>query len=334
MKKLSTLFFLIIIVFNSVGQWEKIPEISKESFRSIDATQGKRIWAGGSNNTILTSGDEGKSWIELKVGEGFKLDFRGIAAIDANKVLAVSAGLGQEGAAKIYLSEDAGNTWKMTFNSEDTGVFMDGVKFFDHNEGIVYGDPINDKMFLLKTKDGGKTWKKIGGNIPKLKAGEASFAASNSNIFILESTVWIATQDRIFRSGDRGETWEVFETYFPSGSTSGVFGLHFSSPMEGVLVGGDYMNDKEKYPNIAFTQNGGETWHQTQEVEPFGLKEAAWKIAFDKVLVIGTSGTTMVNPIKATSKKMDKESFHSLSCGTNYCFAIGGQGNLAKMRIN
>jgi photosystem II stability/assembly factor-like uncharacterized protein len=319
---------------NSFSQWEKIPRISESSFRSIDATKEPRIWAGGSSNTILTSADNGESWSKKVIGSDYKLDFRGIAALDKQRVVAVSAGLAEEGSAKIYLSEDGGNSWQMTFDSKEKGVFMDGVKFFDANVGIVYGDPINGRMFMLKTIDGGKTWNRAGEKMPILEEGEASFAASNSNIFILGNTVWIATQNRVFKSMNRGEDWEVFQTYIPSASTAGIFGLHFSSQLDGVLLGGDYLDDKGKFPNISFTQNGGRTWHNTQEIEPYGLKEAAWKIAYNEVLVIGTTGTSIVYLSSGKSEVIDLESFHALSCNSHYCFAIGGKGNLGRMKLN
>ncbi|SOE22464.1 BNR/Asp-box repeat-containing protein [Spirosomataceae bacterium TFI 002] len=333
MKKNILVAFFSFCFFGSFAQWEKAPKLSEGSFRSIDATQGARVWAGGSANTILTSTDNGKSWSKMNVGAAYKLDFRGIAALDEMKVVAVSAGLAEEGSAKIFLSEDGGKSWKMTFDSNEKGVFMDGVKFFNAKEGIVYGDPIDGRMFILKTVDGGRTWSRIGEKMPDLKEGEASFAASNSNIFVLDNTVWIATQDRIFRSKNRGTDWEVFSTFFPSGTTAGIFGMHFSSQSDGVILGGDYVNDKGKFPNIAFTQNGGKTWHKTQEIEPFGLKEAAWKIGIDQVLVIGTTGTSIAHLDSGKYEVLDSESFHALSCNSKYCFAIGGKGNLARMKI-
>lgn len=333
MKQNLFALLLSICFFSTQAQWEKAVKISESSFRSIDASQEPRVWAGGSGNTILSSADNGITWTKQIVANEFKLDFRGIAAINDQKVVAVSAGLAEEGAAKIFLSEDGGKSWKLTFDSKETGVFMDGVKFFDSQEGIVYGDPLDGQMFMLKTKDGGKTWVRIGEKIPMLKAGEASFAASNSNIFILDNTIWIATQDRIFRSLNRGDDWEVFDTYFPSGSTAGVFGIHFYSQLEGVLVGGDYMNDQGTFPNISFTQNGGKSWHKTLEIEPYGLKEAAWKVGYDKLLVIGTTGTSLVDLSTSRAIGIDQESFHALSCNTQYCFAIGGKGNLARMKL-
>lgn len=333
MKKYLISCLLFCFVLHTQAQWEVLPKISESSFRSIDATQEPRIWAGGSANTILTSADNGATWVKRIVGEEFKLDFRGIAALGEQKVVAVSAGLSEEGSAKIYLSEDAGETWKLTFDAKGKGVFLDGVKFFNSMEGIAYGDPIDGKMFMIKTVDGGKTWKTAGEKIPKLKTGEASFAASNSNIFILDNTVWIATTDRIFRSKNKGEDWEVFNTYFPSGTTAGIFGLHFSSQMDGVLLGGDYLNDKGKFPNISFTQNGGKTWHKTQEVQPYGLKEAAWKVGLDQLLVIGTTGTSLVEVSSSKSTALDSLSFHALSCNSQYCFSIGGKGNLARMKL-
>lgn len=330
MTKLIQFTLLCFIFMNAKAQWQKIENPSSASFRSIHACKDGSVWAGGSSNTILKSTDNGLSWQKISVGSG-ALDFRGIAGINKSAAVAVSAGLAEEGAAKIYVTSDGGVTWKLTFKTGEKGVFMDGLKFFDEKEGIVYGDPIDGKMFLMKTYDGGLTWKRMIEGVPILKEGEASFAASNSNIFVLGNSVWIATQDRIFRSTDRGLNWDVFKTYMPAGSTAGIFGMYFYSQENGILFGGDYVSDKSAYPNISFTQNGGESWHMTKSIEPFGLKESGWMLNRDELLVIGTTGSSVFNLSTGINSAWDKEPFHAISCNDQYCFAIGPKGNLGRV---
>ena len=76
------------------------------------------------------------------------------------------------------------------------------------------GDPLGGCLSVIITRDGGATWSAVScEDLPT--AEEAAFAASNGNIVLLGDEVWIASggvASRIFRSSDRGRTWEVVET--------------------------------------------------------------------------------------------------------------------------
>src|SRR5690606_19223130 len=73
-------------------------------------------------------------------------------------------------------------------------VFYDAMKFWNDEEGIAIGDPTNNCMSVIITRDGGNTWNKVScENLPKVEKGEAAFAASNSNIAIFGDNAWVAT---------------------------------------------------------------------------------------------------------------------------------------------
>jgi photosystem II stability/assembly factor-like uncharacterized protein len=38
------------------------------------------------------------------------------------------------------------------------GMFLDALVFFDDQNGMVIGDPINGKVFLAQTHNGGDSW--------------------------------------------------------------------------------------------------------------------------------------------------------------------------------
>ena len=61
--------------------------------------------------------------------------------------------------------------------------FFDGIDFWDKQNGIAFSDPIDGKFFIIKTKDGGKTWLPISpANIPAIQENEAAFAASGTSL--------------------------------------------------------------------------------------------------------------------------------------------------------
>ena len=163
--------------------------------------------------------------------------------------------------------------------------------------------------------------------------GEASFASSGTCVAVQSNgKAWLNTQNRIFFTPDKGETWQVYQTPFKKGQTAGIFGLHFWNDNQGIAVGGDYKNDKDKVDNVAITNDEGKTWKFLTSAKPDGLKESGWRLPNKSLLLVGTSGTSILEKNKTEWKAIDTESFHAISCFKDACWAIGAKGNLAKWK--
>ena len=328
-------FYLIILICVNIAaeaQWLKQNAGTDASFRSICAVSEKVVWAGGTKGTVLRTTDGGNNWQVLKVEGAEALDFRDIYGASAQLAYAMSAGDADKGAAKIYKTIDGGKTWKVVFNYTEKGGFFDSFDFWNEKEGILIGDPVDDKPFIVRTLDGGNSWNRVPKEtLPAINKGEASFAASGTCVIAKNKTkAWINTQSRVFYTTDKGETWQVAETPFKAGETSGIFGLHFWTDKDGIATGGDYKNDKQVSDNVAITHDGGKTWTLVNTAKPDGLKESSWVLPDKKLLVVGTSGTGISEDFGKTWKAVDTESFHAVSCFKNSCWAIGSKGNLAK----
>ena len=152
-------------------------------------------------------------------------------------------------------------------------VFFDSMVFWDSKHGVVLGDPIPDESGKLKFEllmtDDGQNWRILPpAQLPVAIEGEGAFAASNTCLAILsgasDSNLWFATGGkaaRVFHSGDRGKSWEVFDTPMIHGADStGIFSIAFRDPLHGVIAGGDYKKPNDDGPNLAFTDDGGKTW--------------------------------------------------------------------------
>ena len=143
----------------------------------------------------------GNEWEFNQVKEFEKSDFRSLYAFDEKKAIIANAG----SPANILITEDGGLSWNEIYKNEHADIFLDGIDFWNENEGVIYGDPIEGRMTLLFTMDGGKTW--IDGDLesrPEMTEGEASFAASGTGIRCTGiSTLTITSggkKSRIFRS--------------------------------------------------------------------------------------------------------------------------------------
>ncbi len=312
----------------ATAQWQPIQIETDASFRSLHLVDMDIAWAGGSKSTILRTVDGGANWQVFRPGGN--LDFRGICGLDHQTAVAMSAGEAEKGAAKILRTSDGGATWKEVFSTAEAGVFLDCIKFKDQSTGYVLGDPIGGKPYVLKTTDGGRSWNRIDPAVfPDMLEGEASFASSNSNISITGKIVRFSTQSRIFMSNDEGKSWKVYQTPFDQGTTAGIFGLYFVSKKMGFAVGGDYVNDKADYPNIARTRDGGKTWQFTESAQPPGLKESVWQIGKKRYLAVGTSGSSLSADGGQNWQSAGDTPYHVIQCVGKTCLAIGANGQLA-----
>ena len=323
---------LLLFTFSGVAQWTSVDLGTTASFRSMDVVNKKVIWAGGTAGTVIKSVDGGKNWFIKKVGET-GLDFRGIAAFNKKQAVIVSAGLAENGAAKIFRTGDGGQSWKLVFDTSEEGVFLDGVCFLDKKNGFVFGDALGNEVYLLETLDGGNSWTRIPAErLPKVKPGSASFAASNSGMVHFDNQIWYAFQSQLLYSSDAGFNWELIDTGFPSGESNGIFGVHFVDQERGFLLGGDYLDDKADQINMAVSLDGGQRW-QLGKIEPSGLKESAASYK-NTVLATGTSGTSISINNGMSWKVFDETPYHVVRCAGKYCFAIGAEGRFGLIKLD
>lgn len=284
---------LVIAAFS--GGWVIQPSGTRASFRGLSVVDAKTVWVSGSRAKFLRTTDGGTTWKLDSIAGADSLDLRDIHAFDATTAVAISAGPAEKGQAKIFRTTDAGATWTTVFTTDQKGVFLDAVSFWDARHGIVLSDPVGEKFYLLVTDDGGSTWSRVPPeNLPSTLPNEGAFAASGTCLTVQgSSNAWIATGGatiaRVFRSADRGRTWTVAETPVHSGDggAAGIFSVAFDDANTGVVVGGNYSQAKTPYVNVALTSDGGATWRAASGPTPPGYLSAV-------TFVPGTNARTLV----------------------------------------
>jgi photosystem II stability/assembly factor-like uncharacterized protein len=331
------LVLLLLIAATPVfAQWQSLSVNTTASFRAVSAANEEVVWIGGTGGTFLRTTDGGKTWQTGQVPGAESCDFRDVQAINAQTAILMSAGPAQQGQARFYRTDNGGQSWTLTYQTQQPGVFFDGMAFWNARQGMTFSDPINGKYFLLRTDDGGKSWQPAA---PKqglmVNSGEAAFAASGSSIAAQgNQNVWIGSGGvgggRVFRSTDGGQSWAATQTGLPADSSSGVFGLYFVNAREGIAVGGDYKNVTKPGPNVALTNDGGQTWTLATAPQIPGLKEAAGRLSDGRWVLIGPSGTSLSADSGKTWQALDQEPFHALACVGTTCWAVGAKGRVAR----
>ncbi len=339
MKKVHFMFISLLIAFQTNAQWVKQNSNTEASFRSVCAVTNKIVWIGGSKGTFLRTIDGGKTWETKQVLGAETLDFRDVHAFDSQSAILMSAGEADKGKAKFYRTIDGGKSWEIVYQTTQKDIFFDGIDFWDKQNGIAFSDPIDGKFFIIKTKDGGKTWLPISpANIPTIQENEAAFAASGTSLVTVgRKYAYICTGGgkfaQVYKTENQGENWSVVKTNMPAGKTNGLFGLRFWNDRFGIAVGGDYQEIVKAVPNVLRTSDGGKTWQDTPQTTPVGLKEGV-AIYHNKILIaVGPSGTCYSKNFGKSWVEIDKSAFHAISVSNDGIWAVGGKGIVCKLDL-
>lgn len=266
-----------------VSNLQLVKTSSTASFRGLSVVDKNVVWASGSEGTVIRTLDGGKSFESLNISAAQDLDFRDIAAFNDKVAVAISAG----NPAKAFRTEDGGKTWKLVYEKSHDKIFFDSMAFWNRGDtGIAFSDPIDGKLFLIQTTDGGQTWTAAkDAERPDALDGEAGFAASGTCLTVHgDQHVWIGlggatggdegkSKARVAMSHDGGATWQHAITCLASSESAGVFSLVFANAKTGVAVGGDYLNPDDDSSNVAVTRDGGVTW-SLAEKRPDGFRSA------------------------------------------------------------
>lgn len=332
--KAHSLLIVVLLYTNSLSaqmHWEVVENIAGVHLRGLCVVNDSVIWASGVGGTWINSSNGGKSWEKGVVRGADSLDFRDIHAIDKDRAWVLSAGA----VGSIYYTKDRGKNWKLQYRNTRPGVFFDGFAFWNNSAGIAYSDPIDGKLLIIKTENGGRSWFQIDPSLlPSVLDNEAGFAASGTGICVYgDSTVWIATgggsKARVFKSSDRGSSWNVYDTPLRSKGGAGIFSMVFRNDNDGVIVGGDYVDSANADSNCAVTQDGGITWQLQTVKNPRGYRSCVAFVLGDKLISTGRTGSDVSDNFGISWKYFSKDGYYSCDCTERICWAVGRNGKMA-----
>ncbi len=267
--------------------------IDKISIRAITVAQ-DTVWYAADKNRVGYINLKDFSKKELRINKDtLKFEFRSIAQTK-NFIYVLNVGT----PAFIYKFSKDLKIMDQVYEEHNSKIFYDSMQFWNDQEGIAIGDPIEGCLRILITRDSGFTWTKVTcDNLPQIFNGEAAFAASNTNIVIKDNSTWIVTggkKARVFYSPDKGNNWKVFNTPIVQGeSMTGIFTSDFYNKEIGFIAGGNYEKPQQNFGNKALSIDGGITWKLVAENQAFGYASCIQYVPKSKgkqLVSVGTSG--------------------------------------------
>ena len=233
------------------------------SIRAIAPVDEHNVWFAANKGRIGLINDTIPKLATIKYDDSL-LSFRSIAVTPSSVFVMSIANPGV--LYKIGYDKTEATNIEEVYVEKHENVFYDAMAFWNEQEGIAMGDPTEDCLSIITTRDGGNSWNKIScDQLPKTETGEAAFAASNSNIAIYKDHTWIVTggkRARVFYSKDKGESWEVYNTPMIQGQAmTGIYTVDFVDKNNGIIFGGNWEQQDFNEGNKAITADGGKTWN-------------------------------------------------------------------------
>lgn len=223
--------------------WKKQNSFTNNQLREIYFINENHGWVSGYKNTLLYTSNSGKEWNQIKVYDDTTKINTDIFFID-NQI-----GWLLNNAGNLYQTTNAGKSWEEIFIFPNYGWYK--LIFFDDVNGYamqIVGDE------LMKTSDGGESWKSIDLNFPNALMGlmvrDFCFADKLTGYFIYSwrSGGLMETATPVRKTDDGGLTW----THQDSVEYPYLDRIYFYNSKCGFLIGGGA---------VYFTANGGKDWN-------------------------------------------------------------------------
>ena len=240
-----------VFITEDLGKtWKKIAQLGNfTGAEAIDFVSEKEGWIRGFLEVWHTS-DGGINWEEKlsTLTTGVRGQPSGMFPAGSGTLI-VSGTAGQ-----VYLTQDAGNTWKIITLKSDAGLKY--VWFTDRQNGWVVGyvGGSESRSVLFSTHDGGSSWQEIAIRDSEVFPQSMCFVDNEAwiagNRRLKPVTPGVSTEPVLVHSTDGGQHWNLVQI---DSSDAFFNAVRFSDKDHGWLAGRD---------NFYRTEDGGKTWRR------------------------------------------------------------------------
>jgi photosystem II stability/assembly factor-like uncharacterized protein len=245
---------------------------------------------GATGGGIFKTIDGGIQWTPLSDGQ-IKLGSVGAIAVAESDSNIVYAGMGESdlrGNAShgdgVYRSSDAGKTW-VHMGLDDTQQ-IGAVRIDPKDPDVVFVAAMghmagsNETRGVFRTRDGGKTWKKVLYKNDHVGAIDVAIDPNHPNTLYAALYQFIrkpwtfesgGPESGIYKSTDGGDTWkEITQNPGMPKGPIGRVAIAVSPAKEGSV----WMNIEAPAGGVYHTDDGGDTWKQTNGEHK--IRQRAW----------------------------------------------------------
>jgi photosystem II stability/assembly factor-like uncharacterized protein len=355
---MSTIFLRFIAIFFLMGSQFEVEAQSnlfqpeplvihegKASFRGISVVNDEIVWVSGSKGTVGLTTNGGITWNWLQVTGHEKIDFRDVAAMDS--LTAIIMAVGEP--AIMLRTMDGGKNWQQVFKDERVGMFLDAMHFRNKLEGMVIGDPMDRSPFIATTADGGISWQpyslQLGsGEAILLDSGEAFFAASGSNLQVMNSGTlrngFMVTGGKKSRLVHTDGKFIETLPLLPGGSSRGANSIAMKNSQQGIIVGGDFSNDSSQSNNcllvdLRLVGLKDDQLFVRPAIPPGGYRSCVQYLYRKTWITCGTSGIDVTTDDGMHWRLLSRDSYHTLGYARKgkYVYLAGGGGRVGRIRV-
>jgi len=332
---------LLIFIANHLMAQNSIKILTEKkgvSIRGLSVPSEKVIWASGSKGSIAKSVDGGTNfeWMQVK---GYETrDFRSIHAWDEKEAIIVAIA----SPAVVLKTLDGGISWNVVTEILDSNMFLDAIHFKDADNGWIVGDPIENNIFLLHTKDKGQTWQEVGIDYFKsnVNDGEAFFASSSTNMKHTKDALFMVSGGASSRLWINGSptTIPIIQGAKSTGANSIAI-----APNENklIIVGGDFTKDTLRKNNFLCltkktNKNNQTEWQLANKFQnPNGYRSCVEFIDNNLVVTCGTSGVDISKNGGQNWNLISNQSFHVVQHQPNRksVFLAGAGGRIGYLSL-
>ena len=287
------------------------------SIRALEVENDSTCWFAGSKNKFGYTNDYGKTWKENIIKyDTFSLEFRSIS-VTTSSVFILSVG----SPALLFKIDKKTHNHNLVYVESGEKTFYDSMQFWDDENGIAVGDPTENCMSVILTKDGGNTWNKIScENLPLSIEGEAAFAASNTNISLVSDLAFIVTggkEANILIGNEYGKSWKKYKKPIIQGEKmTGIFSTDNLSIDTAIIGGGDWSAKQNTDRALAITKDGGISW-QVKENNPGYISCIQFNPKTKNIIACSTTGIYYSNNLAESWEKVSEDGYYTFSISEN-----------------
>lgn len=183
------------VIYSTDGkQWKQAEVVPTRSTVTTVFNNGGRLWAGGHDALVMTSGDGGRTWTREFFDPERQQAVMDIFFSDENNGVAI-------GSYSLYLrTRDGGQTWEDVTIDEEGGYHLNSMVRFEDGRRLIAGEA----GYSYRSFDDGETWEMI--DMPYLGSMWGALKIDESCV------LFYGLRGHAMQSCDFGASWDMLET--------------------------------------------------------------------------------------------------------------------------